>query len=383
MANERFFSQSVPHLRLYGMKYFFALAAALAVLHPAFAAPLDAPPGVSSEDFQRAMSQSRNWQIVNHAIYEAVRPSTVQIIAAGGTEVAANADPRMKDPFFRKFFGPPPSQDAPPSIGSGFILDDSGLVVTNLHVVRNAKNVQVILADGTKVQGVIRGSDEWTDIAVIQMKNAKSIRPARLGDSDKVYVGDYVVALGNPFGLQGTFSTGVVSAVARSVPGDPGMKFLQTDAAINPGNSGGPLINLDGEVIGINRMIVSPAGGSVGIGFAIPINEVKKVIADIKANGTVVRPALGVQIENLSPEGKKTLGVETGVVILGVVPGSGADKAGLEQKDVITKVDGTVYDDTEPLRSYILTKRVGDKVTLEIVRNKVVQQLQIVLGKRQ
>jgi S1-C subfamily serine protease len=217
----------------------------------------------------------------------------VQIIAAGGTEVAANADPRMKDPFFRKFFGPPPSQEAPPSIGSGFILDDSGLVVTNLHVVRNAKNVQVILADGTKVPGVIRGSDEWTDIAVIQMKNAKNIRPARLGDSDKVYVGDYVVALGNPFGLQGTFSTGVVSAVARSVPGDPGMKFLQTDAAINPGNSGGPLINLDGEVIGINRMIVSPAGGSVGIGFAIPINEVKKVIADIKANGTVVRPALG------------------------------------------------------------------------------------------
>ena len=201
----------------------------------------------------------------------------MQIIAAGGTEVAANADPRMKDPFFRKFFGPPPSQEAPPSIGSGFILDDSGLVVTNLHVVRNAKNVQVILADGTKVPGVIRGSDEWTDIAVIQMKNAKNIRPARLGDSDKVYVGDYVVALGNPFGLQGTFSTGVVSAVARSVPGDPGMKFLQTDAAINPGNSGGPLINLDGEVIGINRMIVSPAGGSVGIGFAIPINEVKKV----------------------------------------------------------------------------------------------------------
>ncbi|MBL8020993.1 MAG: trypsin-like peptidase domain-containing protein [Leptospirales bacterium] len=353
-----------------------------------FAAALSAqvppPNGVSPEEFKRAMEQTRSLQIVNRAIYDSVRPSTVQIIvkAAGDDRTAAN-DPILNDPFFRRFFGAPQSQGKPPSLGSGFIIDDSGLIITNRHVVDDAKIVQVKLHDGRIVEGTVRGTDDLTDIALVQIKDASQLKPIRLGDSDKVFVGDYVVALGNPFGLDGTFSTGVVSAVARAGLDRSGLKFIQTDAAINPGNSGGPLINLDGQVVGINRMIVSPTGGSVGIGFAIPINEVKKVLSEIKLTGTVTRPILGVQIVQLTPQGKKELGVTTGVLVIAVGQGSGADKAGIEKNDVVVSVDGRDVQTAESLASYIQTRKVGDRVTIEIVRNKISKKLEVILGKMQ
>ncbi|MCE9599405.1 MAG: trypsin-like peptidase domain-containing protein [Spirochaetia bacterium] len=350
----------------------------------AVAAQVPPPAGVSAEEFKRAMEQTRSLQIVNRAIYDSVRPSTVQIIVKGGGDdrVAAN-DPILNDPFFRRFFGAPPSQGKPPSLGSGFIIDDSGLIITNRHVVDDAKTVQVKLYDGRVVEGTVRGTDDLTDIALIQIKDASQLKPIRLGDSDKVFVGDYVVALGNPFGLDGTFSTGVVSAVARAGLDRSGLKFIQTDAAINPGNSGGPLINLDGQVVGINRMIVSPTGGSVGIGFAIPINEVKKVLGEIKLTGTVTRPILGVQIVQLTPQGKKELGVAAGVLVVAVGQGSGADKAGIEKNDVVTAVDGKEVHTAESLASYIQTRKVGDRVTIEIVRNKISKKLDVILGKMQ
>lgn len=384
MPNERFFFLLLHRHRLtvYMRKTVFTLlflgAAALQ------AQPLSPPDGVSADEFKRALDSTRSQQIVNRAIYDQLRPSTVQIIVNSPQDKAAVSDPVFDDPFFRRFFGAPPSNGnaRPPSMGSGFIIDESGLIITNRHVVGNAKTVQVKLSDGRVVEGIVRGSDDLTDIALVQLKGSQ-VRPVRLGDSDRVHVGDYVVAVGAPFGLDGTFSTGVVSSVARAGLDRSGMKFIQTDAAINPGNSGGPLISLDGEVIGINRMIISPTGASVGIGFAIPINEVKKVINEIRQNGTVSRPILGVQIAGLTPEGLKQLGVQSGVVVLGVGEGSGAYKAGIEKGDVILKVDGTNVVDPESLASYIQKKKVGDRVIIEIVRNKTAKQLTVILGKMQ
>lgn len=386
MLNERFFFLLLPHHRLTVCmrKTVFALLVLCLGITALHAEPLSAPNGVSADEFKRALDSTRSQQIVNRAIYEQVRPSTVQIIVNSPSDKAAVSDPLFDDPFFRRFFGAPPSNGSgnrPPSMGSGFIIDESGLVITNRHVVGNAKTVQVKLSDGRVVDGTVRGSDDLTDIALVQLK--VQVKPVRLGDSDRVFVGDYVVAVGAPFGLDGTFSTGVVSSVARAGLDRSGMKFIQTDAAINPGNSGGPLISLDGEVIGINRMIISPTGASVGIGFAIPINEVKKVINDIRLNGTVSRPVLGVQIAGLTPEGLKQLGVDSGVVVLGVGEGSGAYKAGIEKGDVILKVDGTAVADPESLASYIQKKKVGDRVMIEIVRNKAAKQLNVILGKMQ
>lgn len=387
MLNERFFflNLSLHRLTVCMRKTVFSFLILAAGLTGLYAEPLAAPNGVSADEFKRALDSTRSQQIVNRAIYEQVRPSTVQIIVSSPGDKAAVSDPLFDDPFFRRFFGSPPSNgnnSRPPSMGSGFIIDESGLIITNRHVVGNAKTVQVKLADGRVVEGTVRGSDDLTDIALVQLKGSQ-VKPVRLGDSDRVFVGDYVVAVGAPFGLDGTFSTGVVSSVARAGLDRSGMKFIQTDAAINPGNSGGPLISLDGEVIGINRMIISPTGASVGIGFAIPINEVKKVIHEIRMNGTVSRPILGVQIAGLTPEGHKQLGVQSGVVVLGVGEGSGADKAGIEKGDVILKVDGKAVADPESLASYIQKKKVGDRVMIEIVRNKTAKQLNVILGKMQ
>lgn len=384
MHNERFFFQLLRRHRLTDCMRKTAFTLLFLGAIALQAQPLSPPDGVSADEFKRALDSTRSQQIVNRAIYDQLRPSTVQIIVNSPQDKAAVSDPVFDDPFFRRFFGAPPSNgnSRPPSMGSGFIIDESGLIITNRHVVGNAKTVQVKLSDGRVVEGVVRGSDDLTDIALVQLKGSQ-VRPVRLGDSDRVHVGDFVVAVGAPFGLDGTFSTGVVSSVARAGLDRSGMKFIQTDAAINPGNSGGPLISLDGEVIGINRMIISPTGASVGIGFAIPINEVKKVINEIRQNGTVSRPILGVQIAGLTPEGLKQLGVQSGVVVLGVGEGSGAYKAGIEKGDVILKVDGTGVTDPESLASYIQKKKVGDKVTIDIVRNKTAKQLTVILGKMQ
>lgn len=386
MHTERFFFQFSPIRRLtvcmrksvlYSVSGFLFAAAGLV------AQPLAPPSGVSADEFKRALEHTRSQQIVNRAIYEQVRPSTVQIIVNSPPDKMAVNDPLFDDPFFKRFFGAPPAGgQAAPSLGSGFVIDDTGLIITNRHVVGSAKTVQVKLADGKIVEGAVRGSDHLTDIALVQLKGAQ-VRPLRLGDSDRVSAGDYVVAVGAPFGLDGTFSTGVVSSVGRAGLDRSGMKFIQTDAAINPGNSGGPLISLDGEVIGINRMIISPTGASVGIGFAIPINEVKKVINDIRLYGTVSRPILGVQIAALTPEGQRQLGVQSGVVVLTVTEGSGADKAGIEKGDVIVKVDGTAVVDPESLATYIQKKKVGDRVIIEIIRNRTARQLSVTLGKMQ
>jgi len=375
MTRERFFFRTNGMERLiYYMINKSILFFATLFLSALGAQALSPPHGVSKEDFQRAMAQARDRQIVNRAIYEAVRPSTVQIIIKGVEDHSAD-DSALQLPFRGR------PQGQPSSIGSGFIIDATGLIVTNRHVIGNATSVDVKLSDGRVLRGLVRGFDGLTDIALVQLQGASDLKPVIIGDSERVQVGDSVVALGNPFGLDGTLSTGVVSAVSRAMPDASGMKFIQTDAAINPGNSGGPLINLDGEVIGINSMILSPTGASVGLGFAIPINEVKKIIEEIRLTGTVTRPFLGILIEGLTAEGKKRFGVSQGVIVTGVFGESGAAAGGIRPGDVVTKIDDRTFDDPGALSAYIKTRKVGDRLTVEVVRKTNHITLAVTLGK--
>ncbi len=364
-------------MRLNDMKRFLTVALLTSAFAAGFAAPLAPPPGVASEDFSRAVDQMRNRQIVNRAVYDSVRPSTVQIMVK--EKAASNEAELFLNPYGRRRPDRGQQQQAT-SLGSGFIIDSSGLIVTNRHVVRGAKEVDVKLSDGRLVRGTVKGYDDATDIALVQVQGLSNLQVARLGDSDAVRVGDIVFTVGNPFGLDGTLSTGVVSAVARSLDGT-GMKFIQTDAAINPGNSGGPLINLDGEVIGINSMIFSTTGANIGIGFAIPMSEAKRIIQEIRTSGTVVRPFLGIMIEALTVEGKKKLGIEHGVMVAGVFRGSGADKAGIELEDIIEKVDGKWYDDPAILSAYVQSKKVGDRVPVDLIRKGQRITVMVTLGK--
>lgn len=348
---------------------------------------LKPPEGVSKSELKEAYLQARSLQIIYQTVYENVRPSVVQVIVEGKASEKKDLHPFMDDPFFRKFFGEPPSgqtapsQNVPTSLGSGFIIDEDGTIITNKHVVENAKTVKVKLHDGRTIEGTVRGYDDMTDIAVINLNLKSNLRPAILGDSDKVRVGDIAIAMGNPFGLDGTFTTGVISAVGRAGLDNSGLKFIQTDAAVNQGNSGGPLLNMDGEVIGINRMIVSPSGGSVGIGFSIPINEVRNIIKQIRVSGTVERPLLGVGIEIL-PEELNQNGKIKGLFVSRVQSGTGAWNAGIKPNDIILDVDGKNMTEPEILVKYVLTKKVGDRLIVQILRNDKKISLSVLLGKR-
>jgi serine protease Do len=355
-----------------------------------FAQPsqLKPPEGTTPEEFRDAFKQATGLQILYRSIYENVRPSVVQVIVEGTRKQGkSDYDPFFDDPFFRKFFGVPrspeekPSNEIPQSIGSGFIIDSNGTIVTNKHVIGNAKAVKVKLHDGRILEGTVRGYDDMTDIAVIYLSKASNLRAARLGNSDELRVGDLAIAVGNPFGLDGTFTTGVVSAVGRAGLDTSGLKFIQTDASVNQGNSGGPLLNMKGEVVGINRMIVSPSGGSVGIGFSIPINEVRNIIKQITTDGSVQRPMLGIGIEPIPDEIAKKDKVK-GLFVIRVQTDTGAAKAGIKVNDIIIKVDGVDMNRPEELVQYVLSKKVGDRIVLEVLREGKELSVSVKLGKR-
>ena len=344
---------------------------------------LNTPPGVSQSELQEAYKNANSLQKVFRAVYSTVRPSVVRVVVENKVKV----QPMMfGDPFLYRYFGlpEPPKQGGRKAErvqraqGTGFIIDSSGLIVTNAHVVGDNKTVQVKLSNGKTLSGTVRGSDKVTDIALIQVKGG-GLPPISLGDSNAVSVGDFAIAVGNPFGLDGTFTTGVVSAVGRAGIDASGGKFIKTDASINQGNSGGPLLNLEGQVIGINRMIFSPTGGSVGIGFAIPINEARDVIRQIKETGTVERPMLGIRISNL-PEDRRTVSNGKGIYVHEVINGTGAAKAGVQPDDIILKVDGKITNRPEDLVRYIRTKKIGDRVILEILRDGRTRQVSIRLS---
>lgn len=315
-------------------------------------------------------------------IVEKASPAVVNIDTE--TMVRQSLGPFGDDPFFREFFGEQferftriiPMKGK----GSGFIVSEDGYILTNNHVVADADKIEVTLADGTSYPAEIVGTDPTFDLAVIKI-GAKGLPVLELGDSENVRVGEWVVAIGNPYGFESTVTVGVISAKDRSVRARnlnfDG--FLQTDAAINPGNSGGPLLNLDGEVIGINTAIIPYAQG---IGFAVPVNMAKQVLDDLVKYGTVKRGWLGVYIQPLTPEFAEAYGVEHegGAVVSDVVPDSPAAAAGLRRGDVIVAVDGETIEDHTDLSFCIRSHLEGDKVRLTVIREGKEREVSVTLG---
>jgi len=306
-----------------------------------------------------------------------VSPAVVNIATHGTMkEDPGQRNPLLDDPFFRRFFDVPP--DARPrerqfqSAGSGVIVDaKNGYIVTNYHVVENATEITITLLDNRTFLAKVIGSDEGADVAVLQAKQPNLVAMA-LGDSTRLEVGDYVVAIGNPFGLQHTVTAGIVSALGRTGINPDGYEdFIQTDASINPGNSGGALVNLRGELVGINSAILSRTGGNIGIGFAIPVNMVKGVMDQLIKYGQVKRGVLGVNIYNVTPDIAKEFGLTqtSGALVAGVVQGSAAERAGVKTRDLITSINGVTMKDATELRNTIGMLRIGDKVEIGLLRD--------------
>jgi Do/DeqQ family serine protease len=333
-----------------------AAAAALAASGPAIPQPAAAQPSFAP-------------------IIKRVAPAVVNIAVRG--TVAAPRNPFFEDPGFRRFFGLPP--DAVPrerefrSAGSGVIVDAAGgYIVTNAHVVKNASEITITLVDDIEVKAEVVGADERSDVAVLRVKNGKLPAEIRLADSSKLQVGDFVIAIGNPFGLQHTVTSGIVSALGRTgINRDNVEDFIQTDAAINPGNSGGALVGLDGDLVGINSVILSQSGGNIGIGFAIPSNMVRSVMEQLIKSGSVNRGQLGVTTISLTPEFRKSLGLAEnaqGALITEVTEGSAAARAGIEVGDVITSVRGQPIRNNAQLSNTIGMLQAGDSVTIGLLR---------------
>ncbi|MBW1991384.1 MAG: DegQ family serine endoprotease [Deltaproteobacteria bacterium] len=276
-----------------------------------------------------------------------------------------------RDPFkefFEKFFGDIPKHFKQRSLGSGFIIDPKGLVITNNHVIEGADKIKVKLAGGKEYRAEVKGRDPKTDLALLQIKGQGPFPYLTLGDSDAIRVGDWVVAVGNPFGLGHTVTQGIISAKGRVIGAGPYDNFLQTDAAINPGNSGGPLINLKGEVVGINTAIVATGQG---IGFAIPSNLAKTIIPQLEEKGKVTRGMLGVLVQTVTPELAKSFGLAEprGALVAEVNPGSPAEKAGIKRGDIIVDFNGTPIKEMNELPRLVAATPPGTRVTVTVLRD--------------
>lgn len=308
-------------------------------------------------------------------------PAVVNIFTR--TQVPEQQHPLFADPFFRRFFDlPQPRERHSQSLGSGVIVDaDNGYVLTNHHVIDRAVEISVNLHDGRTLKAELVGSDPEADIALLKVE-ADGLSALPLANSDKLRVGDFVVAIGNPFGLGQTVTSGIVSALSRSGLGIEGYEdFIQTDASINPGNSGGALVNLRGELVGINTAILSKSGGNVGIGFAIPINMASSVAKQLIEYGEVRRGHLGAEAQDLTPELAHAFGLRdrAGAVITRVQPDSPADKAGLKPGDVLVEVNGRPVRDSADVRNSIGLLRVGEQVNLTVVRDGEQRRIEAVI----
>lgn len=312
--------------------------------------------------------------------------AVVNISVANSSPTSQN--PLYSDPFFRKYFGVPDQPQSKRSIsaGSGVIVDASkGYVLTNQHVVGNADQVSVKLRDGRQFRAKLIGSDAATDIALLQI-NAKRLVNLPVGDSDQLRVGDFVIAIGNPFGIGQTVTSGIISALGRSgLSRDKFEDFIQTDASINPGNSGGALINTRGELIGINTAIIAPGGGNVGIGFAVPVNMVKAVMAQLIRHGEVRRGRIGIAIQDITPDiaAAMRLPVQTGAIIGKVEEGSPADRAGLKPGDAIIEMDGKPLLNSNHLRNSVGLRERGTQVKFTILRKGQRKEITVRVGKTQ
>jgi serine protease DegQ len=315
-----------------------------------------------------------------------VMPAVVNIFTS--SEVKTPAAPFMDDPRFRFFFGDQSDNNAPQqssSLGSGVIVSHDGYILTNHHVVEAADEIEVALADGRTAKGHIIGSDPDTDLAVIKVDLGNSLPAITFGQSDQAHVGDIVLAVGNPFGVGQTVTMGIISALKRNHLGLSTFEnFIQTDAAINPGNSGGALVDVEGNLLGINSAIYSPNGGSLGIGFAIPTSTAKKVMEQIIQNGSVTRGWVGIAVQDLTPELAESFKLKDmqGVLIAEVVRGSPADKAGIKAGDILVSIDSKPLADSNAMLETISALQPGKTAALMLLRSQSEIVIQVKVGKR-
>ncbi|TAJ82264.1 MAG: Do family serine endopeptidase [Gallionellaceae bacterium] len=320
------------------------------------------------------------------AAAQKIMPAVVNIYTSN--EVKAPSHPFINDPRFKFFFGDQFEDSAPQqssSLGSGVIVSHDGYILTNHHVIEGADQIEVALADGRNAKGRIIGSDPETDLAVIKIDLGNSLPAITFGHAEQSRVGDIVLAIGNPFGVGQTVTMGIVSALKRNHLGlNTFENFIQTDAAINPGNSGGALVDVNGNLIGINSAIYSPNGGSLGIGFAIPVSTAKKIMEQIIQSGSVTRGWIGVAVQELTPELAESfkLGNTQGVLISEVVRGSPADKAGVKAGDILTSVDSKALTDSSMMLETISALVPGKVIVLKLLRNQMEVVVQVKVGKR-
>jgi serine protease Do len=368
-------------------RIFAALALTTALTAPAVILPMvTAPPALAGDAFPRDFSD----------LAAKVTPAVVNVQVTlktaedegDATQMSDNSAQQQMEEFMREFakrFGQGHAQRPQPkaqAVGTGFIIDPSGIIVTNYHVAGRADSITVTLSDGRKLKAKLLGGDEKTDLAVLKVNSDKSLPFVEFGDGGKVKVGQPVMAVGNPFGLGGTVTTGIVSARGRDIQSGPFDDYIQTDAAINRGNSGGPLFDMDGRVIGINTAIFSPSGGSIGLGFAIPANVAQPVVNQLREHGRVERGLLGVQIQPVTAEiaDSLSLGSPKGALVASVEPNSAALKAGVRSGDVITGVDGKQIDTVKDLTRAIAAAQPGSTVKLSLLRDGKEMSLEAKLG---
>ncbi len=340
-------------------------------------------------------SQSSSATIPNNPIAAIVQQVGPAVVRIDSSRTVTNPNAEMfNDPFFRNFFGSQlpqiPDKEIQRGIGSGFIINKDGTILTNAHVVDGAETVTVTLKDGRTFEGKVMGKDDVTDVAVVKV-DAQNLPTVKIGNSDTLQPGEMAIAIGNPLGLDNTVTEGIISATGRSsgqigVP-DKRVNFIQTDAAINPGNSGGPLLNQQGEVIGINTAIIQ---GAQGLGFAIPIDTAQRISDQLIASGKVEHPFLGIQMVTLTPELKQeinsnpnsglTVYEDQGVLVMRVVPDSPADKAGLRAGDVIEQVNGQVIKDANTLQQIVENSQVGKNLQVNLKRNGQQMDLAVKAG---
>ncbi len=326
------------------------------------------------------------------SVVKDVQPAVVHIKVTSTVDVNSQYEQFFNNPFFERFFGPQhrfqepqPRQRKQQGAGSGFIIDKEGHILTNNHVVDKADEITVTLSDKTEVEAKLIGTDPKSDVALIKIDVDHDLPTVELGDSDALEVGEWVIAIGNPFGLDQTVTVGVVSAKGRSRVGiNEYENFIQTDAAINPGNSGGPLLNIHGQVVGINSALYSRTGGYMGIGFAIPINMAKFINEQLMENGTVTRGYLGVGIQDVNEELAESFGLDKagGVLITEVQDDTPASKAGFKSQDIIVQLDGTEIEDTQDLRNRIAQTIPGTAVTIGIIRDGKPVDLEVTIGEQ-
>src|SRR5947208_2220665 len=341
--------------------------------------------------------------VAEKVIDAVVNISTSQTVEAKGGGEGRGAMPQLPpgspfeeffDDFFKNRRGPGVNPkggdrgtDLQPrktnSLGSGFIVDTSGIVVTNNHVIADADEINVIMNDGTKIKAELVGIDKKTDLAVLKFKPVKPLVAVKFGDSDKLRLGEWVIAIGNPFSLGGTVTAGIVSARNRDINSGPYDSYIQTDAAINRGNSGGPLFNLDGEVIGVNTLIISPSGGSIGIGFAVPSKTVVGVVDQLRQFGELRRGWLGVRIQQVTDEIAESLNIKParGALIAGVEDKGPAKPAGIEPGDVVVRFDGKDIREPKDLSRVVADTAVGKEVEVVIIRKSAEETKKVTLGR--